>query len=351
MTVFQRPACAKQFYLSVLFTCRFISNGFCSIVVARSPGSRLACFSLVPAMNSPTLRFAFRYWLVEPENEGPWPESAASHVPKPPLRWVASSAKSRWHEWRLGTDTMMLELPNSVSIRDVQTTSIAWCTEFSTYWITPFDCSSPATFNSRAQEPQKDWSLLYFRDLETVTAWPRPGLYQALPHGNKPTLNFKCPQGFDDFLPRQKFRPEPPGSERSCHLFGKMSLILALYAMCPGDEDNILSHIKQFFFRGRDSRFIPATAPGTGQQLWVARDRAGESALYLWNSRDLALIAYPERALVMQTGIIADGPNPDYVVNLYKGKLRLWESGQLGPMVSSHLPTSDELQAWQRPQA
>lgn len=296
-------------------------------------------------MSNPALRFALRYWLIQPEIDGPWPESAASNIPKPPLRWRLCGHKSRWCEWRLGADTEMRELPHDVSISDVQTTSIAWCTEFSTYWITPFDCSNPSLFNLREQQPQKDWSLLYFRNLTNDSSWPRPGLYQALAHGNRATLNFECPPGFEDFLPRQKFRPEPPGTRRPCHLFGKTSLILALYAMCPRNTRDILLHIRRFFFRGSQPRFSPAS----DQPQWLVRDREGTSTFSILRYNHLALIGYPERALVMQTGMIVDVP--DEIVNAYKHNLRLWENGASGPMVSSDFPTDIELQAWQRPQA
>ena len=205
-------------------------------------------------------RFAFRYSQIEPVSGFEWDEQIAAYPPRPPKEWRKTGPKQVWYGWKAG-ETRLLNADEFVVPR--RATSVIWRQPQQCFWVAPIDFT---TIEGEV-EPLEDWDHVYFRDLGLETR-SRHGLFKVLEHGSERQLPLSCPKNFDEFLPKHYFQGK---EDKPCHLVGELSLMLALHALVPEQEDDIINHIKEFFFRGNN----PTLHSCKDHNLWGAMDRSG----------------------------------------------------------------------------
>jgi len=206
--------------------------------------------------------FAFCYSQIVPASGIEWQEHSTIDPPRPPIGWRKTGFGQGWHGWKAG-ETWPLSAEDIIPRR---ATSIIWRQPQQCFWIAPIDYT---TIRGEL-DPVEDWSHLYFHDLGLETNSQR-GLFKLLGHGTERQLPLACPERFDEFLPKHCFRGE---EKKPCHLVGDLSLMLALHALVPEQEDNISNHIKEFFFRGNNSSLQSCR----DHNQWEAMDRCSAFA-------------------------------------------------------------------------
>lgn len=213
----------------------------------------------------PDVMFAYRYSLVWPDRlstSGQWLPSTTKDPPKPPLRWRGEPLPRDWHVWRTGQPGQRLREQDVIPRND--TSSLVWGQIDQRYWVLPEDCTRmTARPGETEQDVQDRWQTLQCRHLKDPlrdNEPSRPGLWQLVHYGPRQQHSSSCPQYFQEFLPANFFTGMEPNT--ACHFVGRLSLILALMAMCPRDVVNIPTKIDEVFYQKNEPLFVPAHKHG-----------------------------------------------------------------------------------------
>lgn len=213
--------------------------------------------------------FAFRYHEIEPTEA--W-RANGDNFERPPRRYRKKPGgfNKPWHSWTaslsLGERTKLLTEPCILKRREA--TSITWCQESQAFWVAPGDLTDPH-FRDNENE-HHDWGPIWFNKLSPQSPDTR-SVYRIATWGHIRQLNYPCPPGFEEYLHDTKFRNVDVDGPVHCRLVGRLSLILALHAMCPQDPRNILAQIALCFWPGYSPDYIPTTLV----PRWNPRDKRG----------------------------------------------------------------------------
>lgn len=215
-------------------------------------------------MNSiPPSDFACRFFEVEPQNPGEWVERPSGSFPPPPRAFKKKQFgfSMPWHSWHVYAPAgKRLQVIDQTCVSERETTTLVWCQDTQSFWAVPCDFTIPDNYEEgRDRDNFHCWSPMYF-DCVPRNERPTPqSLYSISVHGDKRQLDFACPETFDEFLPFTKFTGVRQNVPAQCKLVGKLSLILALQAMCPENGEDIKRQIDHYFWRDNKEYYVPTT--------------------------------------------------------------------------------------------
>lgn len=204
-------------------------------------------------------KFAFRFMEIEAAEE--WTTNG-NDFPKPPrdYRPKVNGFELPWYSWTpLDPNNHEVQRLQPISehgiMRVREATSIVWCQETRTFWIAAGDWDNPQFCDNK--DDYYDWGQIWFNKVSSPDVPDCQSVYRAATWGNRRQLNYPCPIGFDEYLPRNKFTGTAVGGIVHCHLVGKLSLIIALYAMCLEKLEHVIEHINRCFWPEFRPVYVP----------------------------------------------------------------------------------------------
>lgn len=225
----------------------------------------------------PNFEFAIRCFEIEQQIPGKWPETPNGNFPHPPRAYRISQFGYNlpWQRWTaICNDGPRLRPAGNQRIRERDTTTLVWCQESQSFWVSPCDFTDP-DYAEPGRDPENYhyWSPLYFDPLIEDQSLTDGGIYRVSAHGRGRQLDYPCPLYFEEYLPMNKFTNTPRNTYIPCQLIGSLSLILGLHAMCPQQTHNIGQQFNDFFWENQQPIYTPAAYNNiTGR---MARDKYG----------------------------------------------------------------------------
>lgn len=210
-------------------------------------------------LQPPNFEFAVRCFEIEQQIPGKWPETPNGNFPHPPRAYRINQLGYNlpWQRWTaICNDGPRLRPAGNQRIRERDTTTLVWCQESQSFWVSPCDFTDP-NYAELGADPNNyyHWSPLYFDPLVTGQSPLDGGIYRVSVHGEERQLNYWCPSSFEEYLPVNKFTNTSQYSHLQipCRLIGNLSLILGLHAMCPEDIRHIEQQFNYLFWQNQEA--------------------------------------------------------------------------------------------------
>lgn len=233
-------------------------------------------------------RFAYRVCEIKPENApDDWQDrrpADGDFRPGGDLRWRRIRPDDQWYGWDSGrppNDRTWELSGEEYDVGQKRTMSIAWSPLSQNYFVLRHDCTDPVvqskiveTIEQRERRPDAqeedediDWHRLGYRDISHLRGLPN--FFRVLDHPGPAIMPFQRPARFQHLLPRNAFREDTDGQERTCHLVGDLPLLLALHAACPpaGTAD-LAMVVGNLFYRNNSPCFHTPMDHGWWRAPW-----------------------------------------------------------------------------------